>query len=151
MLKCFILTFSRGPWNPRVITRIHTEAAGLQYSFHIWRFLSYPAVKVLLVEKLKLCRRDAACGENAILGRLFGVTAGNPEIRRTGVGRPDRLTLAGVMDFSGKQLWNTLSSEAFRGVLTAMALEEEHALAKTFYKLNNTVLPNNKNPFLFGQ
>lgn len=97
--------------------------------------MSYPAVKVLLAEKLMLCRRDAACGENAFLGTVLGVTAGNPEIRRTGVGRPDRLTLAGVMvaEVSGKQkLCKTLSSEAFIGVLTAMALEEEHALAKTF-------------------
>lgn len=84
---------------------------------------------------MKLWRRDAACGENAILETLLGVTAGNPEIRRTGVGRPERFTLPGVMvvGFSGKQkLWKTLSSEDFRGVLTAMALEEEHALAKIF-------------------
>lgn len=46
-----------------------------------------------------------------------------------GVGRPDRFTLAGVMvaDLSGKQ-----KLCPFIGVLTAMALEEEHALAKTF-------------------
>lgn len=82
-----------------------------------------------MVEKLKLCRRDAACGEIAILGTVLGVTAGNPEIRRMGVGRPDRFTVAGVMvaDLSGKQ-----KLCPFIGVLTAMALEEEHALAKTF-------------------
>lgn len=91
-----------------------------------------------MLEKLKLCRRDAACGENAALGTVLGVAAGSPESRRTGVGRPDRFTLAGVMveDFPGKQkFWKTLSSEAFIGVLTAMALEGEYALAKTFQKL----------------
>lgn len=39
-------------------------------------------------------------------------------------------------DLSGKQKpWKALSSEPVMGVLTAMALEEEQALANTFYKL----------------
>lgn len=41
---------------------------------------------------------DPTCGEDAILGAVLGVTAGNPEIRRTGVGKPDRFRLAGVME-----------------------------------------------------
>jgi len=37
-------------------------------------------------------------GENTVLGVVLGVAAGNPEIRRTGVGKADRFKLAGVME-----------------------------------------------------
>lgn len=58
-----------------------------------------------MVEKLELWQKDAAHGGNAILGAVLGVATGSPDIRRTGVGKPDRFRLAGVMetDLSGKQ------------------------------------------------
>lgn len=51
-----------------------------------------------MVEKLEFWQTDAACEENAILGADLGATAGKPEIRRRGVGKPDRFRLAGVME-----------------------------------------------------
>lgn len=133
--KCSSAVFSHLAENPEAWKSLNFIQRPFAYSTEFWGNgggVPYPFVCVFLVEKLELWI-DATHGEDAILGAVLGVAAGNPEIRRTGVGKADCFRLAGVMEMDlsrTPEFWNTPSSDAFTGVLTAMALRKEHTLTK---------------------